>query len=202
MTDIIYTLQSDIEFEHGAVSFCACRFSGPTRSSRASSDERMQYTDSSIVQSLFDCEQKDVTIAVDEGNDHNEKGETEEAEEPVVVHNESRLLSCWSQKQFNHFKKAYPWMVVKTDKTGQGRLGCSICSQLGNLGCEQQKQMHLSSEWRDCMVSISQSSVKSKQQNAVRKKLFLHQKSDAHKSACKIVEVRQTHPIENHIVNM
>jgi len=113
---------------------------------------------------------------------------------------QNSLISCWSQKQYDHFKEAYPWMTVKADKNGQGRLGCSVCREVGNLGCKQ--HLHLSVEWRDCFVSISQGSTKSKQLTSARKKIFLHQKSEAHKAACHNVETRETTPMETYIPKM
>ena len=82
--------------------------------------------------------------------------------------------NCWSHKHYDYFREVYPWMIVKVDKCGEGRLGCSVCCQLSKLGCEQQQRMHLSSEWRDCNVSIKNGSTKAKQQTSARKKLFLH----------------------------
>ena len=148
---------------------------------------------------VLDCEEEDVKMAIDEEHEPDKDCEAGKSE---VGQTDSGLLSCWSQKQYDHFWKAYPWMTVKVDKNGQGHLGCSVCRQLGNLGCEQEKQMHLSSEWRGCLVSISQSSTKSKQQTSIHKKLFLHQKSDAHKAACNIVETRKTTMMETHIAKM
>ena len=51
-------------------------------------------------------------------------------------------------------------------------------------------------------MSVSQGSTKSKQQTSARKKLFLHQNSEAHKAACNIVETRETTPMETHIARM
>jgi len=83
---------------------------------------------------------------------------------------DTSIISCWSQKQYDHFREAYKWTIVTMDKNGEGRLGCSVSSQYSSLGCEQHKRMHLSTEWRDCTVSVSSGSTKSKQQTSARKK--------------------------------
>ena len=147
---------------------------------------------------------KDVEIAVEDvgtigSNDINCESSKSESD---VGQADTSIISCWSQKQYDHFRETYPWMIVTMDKNGEGRLGCSVCSQCSSLGCEQQKQIHLSTEWRDCTVSVSSGSTKSKQQTSARKKLYLHHKSDAHNAASGIVEAKKSKTMEAQIIKM
>ena len=70
---------------------------------------------------------------------------------------------CWTKKQFEYFQDQYPWLIIKNKK-----LGCKICLDIGCLGPESEKHVHLSTEWTNSSVSAS-GACREIQQTSLRK---------------------------------
>jgi len=78
--------------------------------------------------------------------------------------------------------KTYPWLIC-----GSGKIGCKICSNATNLGLLKAHGLKVSREWSTTSVDFSGRS-RSTQLSSLRKKCFIHAKSQFHIKAEKIFE--------------
>lgn len=86
-------------------------------------------------------------------------------------------VSEWNEKIMN-----YPWLNCL-----KGKIGCSICKSVTNQKGLKQIGVHISVEWRSTIVDITGKN-REDQMKCFRKKLSLHNLSDAHNNAVKMVE--------------
>lgn len=96
----------------------------------------------------------------------------------------NNLPSGWNQKQKLEFIAKNPWLVVLN-----GKLGCSVCKNVGSLGTEKQQGLKLEHSWIDCNISPNGLTI-TQNQTSLRKKIFEHRKSAAHLKAEKIGSIQ------------
>ena len=94
----------------------------------------------------------------------------------------SHLPECWTSAQANYFKKERSWLLLKS-----GKLGCSTCRDVKTLGAYSTCGMKLNQGWCDCQIGCY-GSTKKTQQISLRKKIFDHAESEAHKRAAVILQ--------------
>lgn len=92
------------------------------------------------------------------------------------------MPDCWFEKQCVKFKNDYDWLLVH-----EGKLGCVVCRQVAELP---NTKLQLSSEWCDGKVGPC-GNKRDTRQSSLRKKMYEHNKSAAHKSAQKQLEIIQ-----------
>ena len=90
---------------------------------------------------------------------------------------------CWSEKQYIAKCDEYSWLCCKN-----GKLGCLVCRAAKTLKLQQSQGIKLSSEWVHVTID-SFGSTLSEQKQSLRKKIFDHKNSKAHRSAEMIAEV-------------
>jgi hypothetical protein len=98
---------------------------------------------------------------------------------------------CWSLDQKNDFCSKNEWLNVHKMK-----LGCTICRNVGTLGTETTMGMKISKEWANNEITYSGKERKL-QLGSLRKKIFDHRGSIAHKAALKIISEAKKKQIEN-----
>ncbi|XP_015284596.1 PREDICTED: uncharacterized protein KIAA1586-like [Gekko japonicus] len=102
---------------------------------------------------------------------------------------ESAWPSCWTVEQKNDHLQKNDWLFFNG-----GRLGCSVCRDVGDLGTEKMAAgSRLAKEWTRGLVSFYGESRK-QQLTSLRKKICEHRDSLGHKAAVKIAaeELRET----------
>ena len=72
------------------------------------------------------------------------------------------ISDCWSNKQYDYFRKKYDGLIVRNKK-----LGCNHCAKLDFL---HKKGYHVSLEWKNCSISASGKDT-TVQQASLRKKM-------------------------------
>lgn len=88
----------------------------------------------------------------------------------------------WDAETWTTKKKTYPWLDCEN-----GKLGCKLCSKVGNTGCYKSQGVSLSSVWKDFDVSYYGNDRQAKLKS-LRKKISEHLQSAGHKLAAKISE--------------
>ncbi|KAK0048443.1 E3 SUMO-protein ligase [Biomphalaria pfeifferi] len=99
--------------------------------------------------------------------------------------------TCWTLDQRNYFLVKYDWLSIRNKK-----LGCIPCRKVGNLGVEAKMGMKVSNEWADNKITYFGTD-RQQQLMSLRKKLFDHKETAAHKAALKILTEAEAAPIEN-----
>ena len=97
---------------------------------------------------------------------------------------------CWDQDQYLAKCVEYPWLVAN-----DGKLGCNVCSSAKNLGSQASQGVRLAPEWVMCDVSTFGETIY-KQQQSLRKKIFDHKNSTAHKAALNAVNSAAKQAVE------
>lgn len=98
--------------------------------------------------------------------------------------------SVWTREMWERKKEAFPWLDCR-----EGKLGCSICKNISNLGAFKTERSSISNEWR-CYLITFNGKTKTAQLTSLRKKIFDHKSSSSHKAAEKIAEVAKSETIE------
>jgi len=91
--------------------------------------------------------------------------------------------ACWTREQWLYFTHENEWLFCSN-----GKIGCSICCQVGNLGTYRTmkgQKMQLSKEWTSCLVNPYGTN-KEKQLASLRKKIREHKLSASHIEAEKV----------------
>ncbi|XP_015284597.1 PREDICTED: uncharacterized protein KIAA1586-like [Gekko japonicus] len=95
--------------------------------------------------------------------------------------NESAWPTCWTVEQKNEHLQKNEWMFFNG-----GKLGCSVCKNVGGLGTKKRTVgTRLSKEWIHGEVSFN-GKLRRQQLTSLRKKIFEHRESLGHKAAVKI----------------
>ena len=87
------------------------------------------------------------------------------------------------------FSKTYSWLLFN-----KGKLGCSSCKSMKNLGVYSDKSIHIASEWTECKVGVV--GEKRVAQKSLRKKIAKHEQSKAHNELVKILKAREENSIK------
>ena len=98
---------------------------------------------------------------------------------------------CWTHDQKNDFCLKNEWLCVCKMK-----LGCAPCSKVGTLAVETKMGMKISKEWANDEITYCGKDRK-QQLSSLRKKIFHHRESAAHKSALEIVAESEKKKLEN-----
>ena len=69
----------------------------------------------------------------------------------------------WNAEQCSYFLKTYSWLFFRN-----GKVGCSFCRSMKNVGVHSDKSIHLHNEWTECKVRAAGG--KSVAQKSLRKK--------------------------------
>lgn len=102
---------------------------------------------------------------------------------------------CWTLLQKNDFCQRNQWLYVKNKM-----LGCKACRDVGCLSVEKQIGMKISVEWANCKISHFGESRK-QQLMSLRKKIYDHKESAAHKAAQKIKSEAANKTLEKVLLN-
>ena len=102
----------------------------------------------------------------------------------------NNLPSGWNQKQKLEFIAKNPWLIVLN-----GKLGCSVCKNVGSLSIEKLQGLKLEHTWINCNISPNGLTI-TQNQTSLRKKIFEHRKSAAHLKAEKVVSTRDKNIME------
>ena len=97
----------------------------------------------------------------------------------------------WTTKQWSEWKNRNTWLFSKNHK-----LGCTVCMEAKSLLiAERATGVHLSEEWMNGEVS-------SESQNNLRKKIYKHRDSLAHRRAVEISEMREKDVLPNKVLEV
>uniref|UniRef100_A0A8C6WVY2 HAT C-terminal dimerisation domain-containing protein n=1 Tax=Neogobius melanostomus TaxID=47308 RepID=A0A8C6WVY2_9GOBI len=97
----------------------------------------------------------------------------------------------WTTKQWSEWRTRNTWLYSKNQK-----LGCTVCMEAKNLLlAERATGVHLSEEWMNGEVS-------SESQNNLRKKIYKHRDSLAHKRAVEISEMKEKDVLPNKVLEV
>jgi hypothetical protein len=91
--------------------------------------------------------------------------------------------ACWTREQWLYFTQENEWLFCN-----KGKIGCSICKEVGNLGTHRLvkgQKIQLSKEWTSCSVGPFGDN-KNKQLASLRKKVREHKLSANHTEAEKV----------------
>lgn len=102
--------------------------------------------------------------------------------------------SVWSEEQWLEREAKHKWLVSKN-----GRLGCSDCASVRNLGLHKTQGLFLSNEWVCCEVSFNGKD-KAQQLKSLRTKISAHQASQAHNKASEILAESRKTKLENSVL--
>eukprot|EP00794_Sanderia_malayensis_P019804 gene19804-21744_t len=100
---------------------------------------------------------------------------------------------CWNAEQSSYFSKTYSWLLFN-----KGKLGCSSCKSMKNLGVYSDKSIHIASEWTECKVGVV--GEKRVAQKSLRKKIAKHEQSKAHNELVKVLKAREENSIKTSTV--
>ena len=101
--------------------------------------------------------------------------------------------NCWNAEQSGYFSKTYSWLLLN-----KGKLGCSSCKSMKNLGVYSDKNIHITSEWTECKVGVV--GEKRVAQKSLRKKIAKHEQSKAHNELVKVLKAREENSIKTSTV--
>ncbi|XP_048037434.1 E3 SUMO-protein ligase KIAA1586-like [Megalobrama amblycephala] len=97
----------------------------------------------------------------------------------------------WTTKQWSEWRIRNTWLYSKNQK-----LGCTVCMEAKSLLlAERATGVHLSEEWMNGEVS-------SESQNNLRKKIYKHRDSLAHKRAVEISEMKEKDVLPNKVLEV
>lgn len=101
------------------------------------------------------------------------------------------IPECWDLEKKLDFCNKYDWLVVENKK-----LGCRTCKEVGDLGTESTSRgMNISQQWVSvCICATGEN--KCDQMLSLRKKIFKHKESLAHKAALKILSTAKLKTLE------
>lgn len=102
---------------------------------------------------------------------------------------------CWTLLQKKDFCERNDWLYVKNKM-----LGCKVCRDVGSLAIEKQKVMKISVEWANGKISHFGESRK-QQLMSLRKKIYEHKESAAHKACQKIKSEAKNETIKSEAKN-
>ena len=97
---------------------------------------------------------------------------------------------CWDQDQYLEKCVEYTQLIAN-----QGKLEYNVYSSAKNLGSQQTQVVRLALEWVVCDVSTFGDTIE-KQQQSLRKKIFDHKNSAAHKAAQNAVDSAAMQPVD------
>jgi hypothetical protein len=109
------------------------------------------------------------------------------------------IPSCWTRQQKTDFLRENTWLCVGLD----GGLKCRTCAEVKALGLHKTGPgVAISVEWIEGRVKESQGAqTKSDQQKNLRKKIYKHRDSQAHKAADNLLLARKKQQLENCIAS-
>jgi hypothetical protein len=61
--------------------------------------------------------------------------------------NISNYPVCWNDSTWREFKTKYEWLVCR-----EGKLGCSVCKDVQNIGVSKSQGVYISKEWSSISV--------------------------------------------------
>lgn len=97
----------------------------------------------------------------------------------------------WSSQQWREWNTRYPWLFAK-----DGSLGCTICRDAKSLLLSEKViGTHLSEEWIN-------GDVNSNAQNKLRKKIYKHRDSIAHKRAVEVAATKKKEILPNKVLEI
>uniref|UniRef100_H3AKH7 HAT C-terminal dimerisation domain-containing protein n=1 Tax=Latimeria chalumnae TaxID=7897 RepID=H3AKH7_LATCH len=103
--------------------------------------------------------------------------------------------SYWKKEQWLEKIKEREWLVLEKDG-----IGCGVCKSVGTLGPLKSQGLKLSREWTECKVSCFGDTDEKKRQS-MRKKIFDHKSSIAHKRSLEICAAAKKEQFEKAIAN-
>ncbi|XP_031357901.1 E3 SUMO-protein ligase KIAA1586-like [Photinus pyralis] len=131
--------------------------------------------------------------------DNNSGDETDESEsgaKKLKFNNLPDVPECWTIEMYNRKCVEYKWLETKEKK-----LGCSTCKKIKNLGNVPKKQgVQVSTEWVNCNIAAFGDSTK-KQRQSLRKKIFHHKTSEAHRYAEEILTESHKERLKTSLTN-
>lgn len=106
------------------------------------------------------------------------------------------IPACWNVSQYQAFKENNDWLIVENKA-----LGCLVCGKVDSFAIHSDKNKRVSKPWQECSVTEN-GKTRESQQSSLRKKIFEHKHSEAHKKAIEILEHAKKKTIEGGIDKM
>uniref|UniRef100_H3AY60 HAT C-terminal dimerisation domain-containing protein n=1 Tax=Latimeria chalumnae TaxID=7897 RepID=H3AY60_LATCH len=103
--------------------------------------------------------------------------------------------SYWKKEQWLEKIKEHEWLALEKDG-----IGCGVCKSVGTLGPLKSQGLKLSREWIKCKVSCF-GDTDGKKRQSMRKKIFDHKRSIAHKRSLEICAAAKKEQFEKAIAN-
>lgn len=116
--------------------------------------------------------------------------------EENLLRDNDELPHFLTEEKQKRLKENNNWLIVKKDG-----LGCMVCQKVQDLGVLSDKNLRLSKVWQKCSVVPNGKTAESIQ-SSLRKKIYEHKNSDAHKKASEILEKSTKKEINSNIDNM
>lgn len=147
-----------------------------------------------IVESTCDpVKQKTSTENTRGEEDHETK--TEDPRGQKEADSDNDWPECWALLQKNDFCERNEWLYVKNKM-----LGCKVCRDVGSLAVDKQMGMKISVEWANGKITHFGESRK-QQLMSLRKKIYDHKESAAHKACQKIKSKAKNETLEKVFLN-
>lgn len=108
-----------------------------------------------------------------------------------IMDDEIDYPSYWPQNAWQQKMKQNPWL-----KISKSHLGCKVCMKVGTLGANTSVGLKISKEWTKCQVTCYGDTEKKKRQS-IRKKIFEHANSFAHKKCVAVSEKSKGNDLQN-----
>lgn len=117
----------------------------------------------------------------------------EEHQSSLEISLTNTLPVCWSNSQYEHFKKENQWLLVRDSK-----LGCTVCAEVKQLVALTKTGVRslLSQEWVNTAIHCYGDTIK-KQQMSLRKKIHDHRVSTSHIEAQNILNTKKTEQLSS-----
>ncbi|XP_028410502.1 E3 SUMO-protein ligase KIAA1586-like [Dendronephthya gigantea] len=128
--------------------------------------------------------------------EHSERVETNEIDEAAGPSTAADVIdkpTIWTDKMWHEKQQLYPWLQCKN-----GKLGCSFCISAKDLGPHRTQGRYLSTEWQATSVTYYGNSQEARL-TSLRKKIYKHLNSDAHKQAEEMVNQKKKNIMPVHI---
>ena len=116
---------------------------------------------------------------------------TTTADDSTAAANRISYPDCWSIEQYKQFMKDNNWLYCN-----EGRLGCSVCREVSSINAT----LKVPVEWVECKISPYGKS-RAAEQTSLRKKMHDHRTSQCHKTAFKLLQVREEDILKSTVAN-
>lgn len=121
------------------------------------------------------------------------EAESVNVDEHIEISLTNKLPVCWSNSQYEHFKKENQWLLVR-----DSNLGCAVCAEVKQLVTSSKTgvRSQLNQEWVTTSIHYYGDTAK-KQQMSLRKKIHDHRTSISHIEAQNILNTKKSEELSS-----